>query len=116
MFIAVDSDAVFVHAFGRAFRLDVADPTERGLAGADEADVYGAPMPGIVIRTTVGAGQEVSAGDVVMVIESMKMQAEIVAWRDGVVERLPLAVGDSFDRGAILVEFQPAAAETDDAP
>jgi hypothetical protein len=39
------------------------------------------------------------------------MQSEIVAWRDGVVERVHLQVGDTFDRGAGLVELEPLAEE-----
>jgi biotin carboxyl carrier protein len=41
----------------------------------------------------------------------MKMESEIVAWRDGVIERVHLRVGDTFDRGAGLVELEPLAQE-----
>lgn len=114
VWIACDLDAVFIHAFGRAWRLEVVDSAERALAGADEADVYAAPMPGIVVSTTVDAGQAVSAGEPLLVIESMKMQSDIVAWRDGIVQRAPL-VGESFVRGDVLVALQPVSENGDGA-
>jgi biotin carboxyl carrier protein len=57
----------------------------------------------------VAAGEEVALGQPLVVIESMKMQSELVATRDGVVARLHLEVGDTFDRGAALVSLEPLA-------
>jgi acetyl/propionyl-CoA carboxylase alpha subunit len=111
VWIAVQHDAVFIHAFGEHWRLEVGDSTERRAGGADGADVYAAPMPGTVVSTHVSTGQAITTGEPLLVIESMKLQNEIVAWRDGVVKRTPLGVGDTFDRGAVLVEFEPAGAE-----
>lgn len=108
VWVAVDHDVVYVHAFGQAWRLEVTDPAQRIGAGVDEADVYHAPMPGTVITAAVAPGTTVAAGDPLLIIESMKMQSEIIAWRDGIVQRTPLAVGDTFDRGAVLVELEPA--------
>jgi len=99
----VDADTVWIHAFGRSWELSLVDPVERALAGAASEDVLKAPMPGTVITVAVEAGQAIHAGEQLVVIESMKMQSEIVAARDGVVEQVLLAVGDSFDRGAPLV-------------
>jgi biotin carboxyl carrier protein len=53
----------------------------------------------------------VTVGQPLVVIESMKMQSEIVAWRDGVVERVHLQVGDTFDRGAGLVRLEAVDGE-----
>ena len=66
-----------------------------------------APMPGTVVSVAVGTGDEGADGQGVAVIESMKMQTEIKAPRAGVVDRLPVAVGDSFDQGAAVVVLQP---------
>ena len=111
VWIAVQGDSVFVHAFGRAWELTVVAPIERARADAEQADLATAPMPGTVVKVAVEAGDHVSVGQPLVVIESMKMQSEIVAWRDGVVERVHLQVGDSFDRGAGLVGLEPAAEE-----
>lgn len=111
VWVVVDADTIWVHAFGRAWRLTLVDPVERALAQSSSEDTSTAPMPGTVITVAVQTGQEVTAGERLVVIESMKMQSEIVAARDGVVERVFVAVGDTFDRGAPLVSLQ---APTDD--
>ena len=111
IWLVVDHDTVFIHAFGRAFRTEVIDPAERAALGAEQADVATAPMPGMVVNVAVSPGDAVPVGQSLVVIESMKMQNEVVAWRDGVVERVHLGVGETFDRGANLVELEPLAEE-----
>jgi biotin carboxyl carrier protein len=113
MWIVVDRDTVHVHAFGRAWTLALVDPVERARHGAVSEDVATAPMPGTVITVAVEAGQEVAEGEQLVVIESMKMQSEIVAVRAGVVEKVFLAVGETFDRGAPLVALTPEAEGAD---
>jgi acetyl/propionyl-CoA carboxylase alpha subunit len=111
----VDGDTVWVHALGRAWELSLVDPVERALAGGASEDTSLAPMPGTVITVAVAAGETVSAGQPLVVIESMKMQSEIVAARDGVVEQVFLAVGETFDRGAPLVSLVAEDADAEDA-
>jgi len=111
IWLVVDHDTVFIHAFGCAWRTEVVDPAERSAQEGDQADLATAPMPGTVVTIAVEPGQEVTVGQPLVVIESMKMQSEIVAWRDGIVERVHLQVGDTFDRGAGLVGLAPAADE-----
>lgn len=113
---AVDGDTVWIHAFGRSWELSVLDPRERALGGDASADVSTAPMPGTVITVSVDSGQAVSAGERLVVIESMKMQSEIVALRDGVVDQVFVAVGDTFDRGAPLVGLAPLPDDEADDP
>ncbi len=107
VWIAVRGDAVYVHAFGRAWQLVVIDPIERARAAVDQVDVASAPMPGTVVTVAVQLGEHVHLGQPLVVIESMKMQSEIVASRDGVVDRIFLQVGETFDRGAALVALAP---------
>jgi len=97
---------LFVHAFGRAWDLEVLDPSERAAraaAGGDETSL--APMPGLVVAVLVGEGEAVRKGQLLLVIESMKMQTEILARRDGVVERVLVQSGQTFERGAPLVKL-----------
>lgn len=113
MWIVVDGDTVHVHAAGRAWSLTVVDPVERARHGGVSDDVAIAPMPGTVITVAVEPGQAVVHGDRLVVIESMKMQSEIIATRDGVVDAVFLAVGETFDRGAPLVGLVPLPTEED---
>jgi acetyl/propionyl-CoA carboxylase alpha subunit len=105
IWLFVDKDSVFVHAFGRSWRTEVSDPSQQSLTEDEQADVATAPMPGTVIAVGVSRGDVVTVGQSLLVIESMKMQSEIVALRDGVIDRVHLQVGDTFDRGARLVEL-----------
>jgi acetyl/propionyl-CoA carboxylase alpha subunit len=64
-----------------------------------------APMPGRVRRIAVSAGSAVTRGEVVMVLEAMKMEHAIRAPRDGVVSRIAYAEGDLVEAGTPLVEI-----------
>lgn len=107
VWVLADRDTVFVHAFGRAWALHVINPVEASLREGQGADAATAPMPGVLVSLSVAAGDEVTEGQTLAVIESMKMQTEIKAPRDGVVERVPLSVGDGFGQGAPLVALEP---------
>jgi biotin carboxyl carrier protein len=107
VWIATYQDTIWVHAFGRAWQLSLVDPLERVLGGGASEDTAAAPMPGTVVVVAVEAGEAVREGQQLVVIESMKMQSEIVALRDGVVGQVFVEVGDTFDRGAPLVALVP---------
>jgi acetyl/propionyl-CoA carboxylase alpha subunit len=104
-----DGDQVWVHWRGRAWALKRIDPTRAtGPGGAAAAGTAHAPMPGVVVSLQVAPRQTVSVGDALLVIESMKLQTTICAAIDGVVTELPLTVGQSFERGAVLARLQGA--------
>ena len=62
-----------------------------------------APMPGNILDTKVAAGAAVKAGDVLVILEAMKMENEIVAPQDGTVVSVNVNKGDSVDSGDALV-------------
>ncbi|MCB9992338.1 MAG: pyruvate carboxylase [Hyphomicrobiaceae bacterium] len=66
----------------------------------------GAPMPGVVSTLAVKAGQHVSAGDVLLSIEAMKMETAIHAEADGVVAEVTVKAGDQIDAKDLLVRFE----------
>jgi 3-methylcrotonyl-CoA carboxylase alpha subunit len=110
--IAVRGDAIHVHLGGRSWTLETIDElAETSAHGAGASDTAEAPMPGTVVRVLVGAGEAVKRGQTLVVIESMKMETAIVAWRDGVVAEIHRPVGATFDRKAPLVSLEPEAAE-----
>ena len=62
-----------------------------------------APMPGNILKVNVTSGQAVKAGDVLCVLEAMKMENEIMAPKDGTVTQVLVAKGATVDTGAPLV-------------
>ena len=62
-----------------------------------------APMPGNILKVNVTAGQAVKEGDVLVVLEAMKMENEIMAPRAGTVAQVPVTKGSTVDTGATLV-------------
>lgn len=93
---------VLVWCAGEVFRLETG-AARRARAAEHEGDLL-APMPGRVRRTLVSAGDTVSRGQVVLILEAMKMEHAIRAPRDGIVTRLSHAEGDLVDAGAALAE------------
>jgi propionyl-CoA carboxylase alpha chain len=71
--------------------------------GLENSGGLTAPMPGAVLTTEVAAGDKVSKGDLLMILEAMKMEHRIVAPRDGVVELVHVGVGDQVDNAQLLV-------------
>jgi acetyl-CoA/propionyl-CoA carboxylase biotin carboxyl carrier protein len=71
-----------------------------------------APMPGTVVQLRVRPGTAVSAGETLVVLESMKMEISIAAPRDGSVAAVFIAAGDQVERGATLIELAPEDGES----
>ena len=107
--VARRGDVAYVRAGGRTWVVKIHDPVADAGNRSHEGDAYRAPMPGAVVEVKVAAGDSVRRGQVLLVIESMKMQLGIEARRDGVVAEVARDVGQTFDRDAVLVRL--AAAE-----
>jgi biotin carboxyl carrier protein len=65
-----------------------------------------AVMPGRVLSVNVSVGDAVRRGDLICVIEAMKMEQQIGASKDGTISAVHVSGGDSVAHGQILVEFE----------
>jgi acetyl-CoA/propionyl-CoA carboxylase biotin carboxyl carrier protein len=70
------------------------------------SDTLASPMQGNVWKVPVREGQEVAEGDLVTIIEAMKMENEITAHKAGVIAELPIAEGDSVRSGDVLAVIE----------
>jgi len=76
-------------------------------AGAEVAEkTVIAPMPGMVLRVEVEVGQQVRAGQGVVVVEAMKMENELKAPADGVVAKIEVQAGQTVEKGATLLVLE----------
>jgi len=72
----------------------------------EEAKVCRSPVSGIVIRVAARVGQSLQTGDVLLVLEAMKMETNITAPGPGKIASIPVKEGDSVQSGQVVVEFE----------
>jgi acetyl-CoA/propionyl-CoA carboxylase, biotin carboxylase, biotin carboxyl carrier protein len=111
--VEVDGKRIVVSlpaGFGTAGSLGAAKPVKRTATkktgAALSGDALTAPMQGTIVKLAVSEGQQVEAGDLVVVLEAMKMEQPINAHRSGTVRSLSAAVGDTVASGAVLCEIR----------
>ena len=95
-------DVWWVHLDGHVFCIEKIE------AGSNSDDLEGgliAPMPGKILEVLVEKGQSVASGDLLLVMEAMKMEHRIVANVDGVIAMMNLQEGDQVQQGDVLVEI-----------
>ena len=88
------------------FQVQRVDPLAIAAAEDEVGDVMTAPMPGRIVRQLIVAGDRVSRGAPLLVLEAMKMEHTIVAPGDGRVAALRYAEGDQVEEGAVLLDFE----------
>jgi len=102
---ALGPASVWVAIAGRTDELSTVPP-ERAIDTATAAEVV-APMPGVVIGANAKADARVRRGDLLFVVEAMKMELRVEAPADGTVRRVLASVGQQVERGQRLAEFEP---------
>lgn len=70
------------------------------------AEMVSAPMPGTILSVNVSAGQSVNKGDVLMILEAMKMENEIMAPKSGKVSAVSVSKGSSVKTGDVLCAIE----------
>jgi len=95
------------HTFtlSRKDKLVIPDFYEAAVSG-EAADFVKSPMPGKLIKVNAQKGMQVAKGDVLLVVEAMKMENNIVAPRDGVVEMVNASEGEMVDGSKILIKLE----------
>ncbi|MCE9647429.1 MAG: acetyl-CoA carboxylase biotin carboxyl carrier protein subunit [Chloroflexi bacterium] len=97
---------------GRQYQVKVEDEREKRLKAAAGGGIaeggefhLKAPMPGLVVAVLVEEGQAIKKGQVMLILESMKMQNELKAPRDGVMSRIRVKAGESVEQKQSLLSM-----------
>lgn len=99
----IGSSGWLLHVNGTQFKLDKVEGRRKSKGSAGGGDLTAA-MPGQVLDVRVAEGDVVSNGQVLVVLEAMKMEIRVTAPHDGTVSKLLVKVGDVVERGQRLVE------------
>jgi 3-methylcrotonyl-CoA carboxylase alpha subunit len=110
--LAFDGLAALISLGGESYRLAKPPPPDVDGTGPGGADAAGAsltaPMPGTVVKVLVGEGDEVEEGQLLLVLEAMKMEQPVTAPHAGRVASLPFDEGALVPGGAVLAEIEEA--------
>lgn len=97
---------------GAVFDVDIKDPLDQmlenmgfGKSSAKHVTDIKAPMPGLVLEVNVQVGQELKAGDKLLILGAMKMENSIVIPTDGVIKSIRVKAGDAVEKGQLLIEL-----------
>lgn len=97
---------------GHQFQVKVEDEREKRLKAAAGGGVseggefhLKAPMPGLVVAVPIEEGQEIKKGQVLIILESMKMQNELKSPRDGIISSIKVKPGESVEQKQIILNI-----------
>jgi biotin carboxyl carrier protein len=105
-----EAGEIFLQYEGREYRLF--DATQRRRPTLPSRGDLRAPTAGTIIQVLVAIGDQVHTGDVLVILEAMKMEQQITAPRDGTVSRVLCGVGEQVAAGTELIVLAPEAGDT----
>jgi acetyl/propionyl-CoA carboxylase alpha subunit len=106
-FAAISGDMRWVFLDGQVFTFEVEQPARRRRSGGHHASLT-APMPATVRKVATRPGASVSRGDILIVLEAMKMELPVRAIADGIVKGVNCREGEMVKPGQQLVEMESA--------
>ena len=106
--VARSGDWLWAIVDGTAWAFEVVDPLAVPAVEGGGGDSLTASMPGRIVSVDCAPGDTVARGQVLVVLEAMKVQMRLTAPRDAVVAAVRAMAGDLVDDGAELVSFTPA--------
>jgi propionyl-CoA carboxylase alpha chain len=104
--ITATADRLFVQSPRRTLELELVPRFQLPGSGAPSGSLT-APMPGVVLEVRVQVGDRVTVGQVLVVLEAMKMEHHLRAPADGVVTAVPVRAGQQVDNGAVVLVLEP---------
>ena len=104
-----------VNSFHNSYEVEIIDAQthyrlSRSKGGAaDSGNTITSPMPGKVVKIPVSAGEQVTAGQTLIIVSAMKMESEFKAKTNGTVKSIHAVEGDTIDANKVLVVIEPDA-------
>lgn len=108
IFYAVDKERVYVSIDGEyfIFEQEKSGTKTRKSAAAEKGNSVVSPMPGLLVKLPVKIGEKIDAGDVLAIVEAMKMQNELRSPTSGIVKKINYKEGDQVDAFVPIVELE----------
>lgn len=104
--VAREGRRAWVHVGGHVFVIEPRGAEGRGAGASADVDALSPPMPATVVRVEVKAGDSVATGDLLVLLEAMKMELPLRAPRAGVVARVNCRAGELVQPGTPLVDLE----------
>ncbi|MFZ3048032.1 MAG: biotin/lipoyl-containing protein [Desulfatirhabdiaceae bacterium] len=106
--VITKGEIIYIRAFGQTFELRIVNPVEQASQKFGEVrNKARAPMPGVVVDIHVTEGENITRGQAMMTIESMKILTVIPAPGHGKIKTIHVMPGQSFDKGTVLITLSP---------
>ena len=98
-------EQITVIGAARTHIYQISDPLEQNRSQSTNSNLIIAPMPGMIKAVKVKAGEKVSRGQVLVILEAMKMEHSLIAHRDGHIDQLPVEEGQQVEDAALLASL-----------
>jgi biotin carboxyl carrier protein len=98
---------------GAIFDVEIKDPLDQmlekmgfGMGGGKRVGNVKAPMPGLVLQVSVTEGQDVKEGEIILILEAMKMENSIMLNGNAKIKKIHVKNGQAVEKGQVLVELE----------
>lgn len=108
-----ENKEVILKVNGQRYNIAIEEPIDQllkslgmNLNAGKKAESVKAPMPGLILRVMVAAGQQIEKGDPLMILEAMKMENIIKATGSGTIKNIRVTEKTAVEKGAVLIELE----------
>ena len=108
-----EEKTMLINVNGNEYEISIKDKydlllQQMGISSASTAQInhFKAPMPGLIREINVSVGTEVKKGDILLILEAMKMENALKSPRDGAIKKVSVEKGNTVDKGQVMIEFE----------
>ena len=99
--VEVDGETFDVSVKPKEGSIEINETIDNGSFKVDGGIV--APMKGIILKIKVGVGEEINKGEIIAILEAMKMQNDVLATHDGIVKEICVSEGSNVSPGTVIM-------------